>query len=592
MFGRDIQRRRDAAQRDPLRSSGRMHEAGRLRRGIAEFLRLPLLITLVFGAAAVLASVLDSLGDQEPLRSLAEAIVPGNEASQFVSAVATSLATVTSITFSVLLLAVQQTASSLTPVVLDQFLRRTSNQLYFGFFVGTTAFTFLVLGLAREDPAPVHGAVITLILTIVALVVLLLLIYGTIDQMRPQSVVRSIHELALRARESELVLLARTRKERSTAEGSRERAVRVQDSGYVVTIDIDRLARAARAFGPAGEIVVEGRLGEYLIYDDVVARLVPADPADSSYDEDILAAFGLDDIRDVDVESGYAVDQLENIAWSTGTSAFQSPDTATAAVRTLTDLLGRWLIGGERDRSEQSRENKELPVVYGDGATQLGLAALGTLIIASAESSQVQTCTELIRSFAHLAPRLHDSDKKHFEESLDAALPAVIQHAGVPMLRHALKELGTAMGDAGLDAARVTEVSGLLTEATHRLTPKPSNDPAAAHPINIVGEELSSEELTNQELRNAFYSGPWVSAAKEIFSATSGAAYGLGSAYLKGELNRQDYLEAALTWINGGDKVNAYMARHQHDQNADELWNYFQDVIKWTKDTFPTYRAR
>jgi hypothetical protein len=32
--------------------------------------------------------------------------------------------------------AVQQTASSLTPVVFDQFLRRTSNQVYFGFFIG------------------------------------------------------------------------------------------------------------------------------------------------------------------------------------------------------------------------------------------------------------------------------------------------------------------------------------------------------------------------------------------------------------------------------------------------------------------------
>jgi len=60
------------------------------------------------------------------------------------------------------------------------------------------------------------------------------------------------------------------------------------------------------------------------------------------------------------------------------------------------------------------------------------------LVIGSAESMQVQNCAELIRSFAHLVPRLHDSDKRYFEESLNAALPAVIQHAGVPMLRHAL----------------------------------------------------------------------------------------------------------------------------------------------------------
>lgn len=43
---------------------------------------------------------------------------------------ATGLVTVTSITFSLLLLAVQQTASSLSPVVFDQFVRRRSNQIY------------------------------------------------------------------------------------------------------------------------------------------------------------------------------------------------------------------------------------------------------------------------------------------------------------------------------------------------------------------------------------------------------------------------------------------------------------------------------
>ncbi len=39
---------REAALNDPLRSSGGVHEAGRFQRGIAEFLRLPLLITAGF----------------------------------------------------------------------------------------------------------------------------------------------------------------------------------------------------------------------------------------------------------------------------------------------------------------------------------------------------------------------------------------------------------------------------------------------------------------------------------------------------------------------------------------------------------------
>ncbi|MDQ0769403.1 putative membrane protein [Pseudarthrobacter defluvii] len=483
MSGWDTSKGRNSAVSDPLRSSGRMHEAGRVRRGVDEFLRVPLLITAAFCVGGVLVSVLDIVGgNQTPLRSVAAAIVPAKGASDFVSAVATSLLTVTSITFSVLLLAVQQTASSLTSVVFDQFLRRRANQAYFGFFVGATAFTFLVLGLARDDPAPVYGAAITLFLTVAALVALLLLIHGTIDQMRPQSVVRSIHELALRARENELVLLGRTRKRRISAEGAPERKVRVLDSGYVVTIDVDRLAQIARAAGPHTEVLVEGRLGEYLVFDEVVVRLVGVSPDDSSHDDRVLAAFGIDDIRDVDAEAGYAIDQLENIAWATGTSASQSPNTATAAIRSLSDLLGRWMISGERDRSNRSLEQEELPVVYLDGAVPLGMAALSTLIIGTVDSSQVQTCAELIRSFARLVPRLHETDKKDFEEVLDGALPAVIQHAHVPVLRNALAELEHVMYQCGYNIDRVGEVRHLLDESARRLLPKPSDEPESAHP--------------------------------------------------------------------------------------------------------------
>ncbi len=32
------------------------------------------------------------------------------------------------------------------------------------------------------------------------------------------------------------------------------------------------------------------------------------------------------------------------------------------------------------------------------------------------------------------------------------------------------------------------------------------------------------------------------------------------------------------------------MAKHQHDANAEKLWQYFQDVITWARKTFTNYR--
>ena len=98
--------------------------------------------------------------------------------------------------------------------------------------------------------------------------------------------------------------------------------------------------------------------------------------------------------------------------------------------------------------------------------------------------------------------------------------------------------------------------------------------------INIAGAKL-----TNQELRNAVYHGSFVSDAKRYFSKNGCPAYAIASDYMSGTPIRQDYLESVIEWINDGDVEN-YMAVHQHDANANELWLYFQKVIAWVKVVF------
>ena len=102
--------------------------------------------------------------------------------------------------------------------------------------------------------------------------------------------------------------------------------------------------------------------------------------------------------------------------------------------------------------------------------------------------------------------------------------------------------------------------------------------------VNIAGMKL-----TDQELLNATYSGPWLSDAKRHFSKTGCSAYGLGSNYLSGVPIRQEYLETAIKWKNK-DHIERYMAEHQHNPNANEIWLYFQSVINWVKAIFPNYR--
>ncbi len=107
--------------------------------------------------------------------------------------------------------------------------------------------------------------------------------------------------------------------------------------------------------------------------------------------------------------------------------------------------------------------------------------------------------------------------------------------------------------------------------------------------INIAGEQL-----TTQELRNAIYTGEWLTEAKKYFSKTHCPAYQIAGDYLSGSAIRQNYLETALKWISDRDgiEIEDYMSKHQHGTNCNDLWLYFQSVINWVKATFPSYRKK
>ena len=105
--------------------------------------------------------------------------------------------------------------------------------------------------------------------------------------------------------------------------------------------------------------------------------------------------------------------------------------------------------------------------------------------------------------------------------------------------------------------------------------------------INIAGVQLS-----DQELRNAIYTGSWLTDAKKYFSKVGCPAVKIGDKLLSGKMIRQEYLETAIGWkaLTESKGIEAYMAEHQHDSNASALWLHFQTVINWVNTIFPKYR--
>ena len=98
--------------------------------------------------------------------------------------------------------------------------------------------------------------------------------------------------------------------------------------------------------------------------------------------------------------------------------------------------------------------------------------------------------------------------------------------------------------------------------------------------INIAGIPLNE-----QEMLNATYYGPFVTNAKSIFSNSNNPQVQKWSAYISGNVKRQDFLHTALSWVGKGD-VKAYMSEHRQDTDIAELQTYFNTVIDWVSATF------
>lgn len=98
--------------------------------------------------------------------------------------------------------------------------------------------------------------------------------------------------------------------------------------------------------------------------------------------------------------------------------------------------------------------------------------------------------------------------------------------------------------------------------------------------INIAGIPLKE-----QEIRNAVYHGSFVNRAKEVFSNSQDSNVQKWSAYVSGDVKRQDLLETALAWVSDG-RIDAYMSQHRNDNDVKELKDHFDKVINWVSNVF------
>jgi uncharacterized membrane protein len=476
---------------DAYKTRGLRERGGQARRAFSEFLGLP---TAVIAAFLLLAAVIYAIDRYQgswlfSLRTFLSRLVFRNHqaTSDVLRVLAGSIITVTSITFSILPLAVQQAAGLFTSQVIDQFFRRKLNQVYFGFFVGLSLYLLLLLATVGPGFNPVIGATLGLLFTIAALYILVVLIYATINQVRPSVITEAIHNRAVKARERQLYLVHRTRRAPHLQSGM-SAVVRAHRDGFVTDIDLETFSSAAGGTGGEAEIVLHPSIGSYVAFGDTLGEVRAGDSgAIPRLERALRDAVQLERERNLDRDPSYGIEQLLNIGWTTGSTSKHNPAAARIAILRLRDLLARW-----SSDPDAGRDGGEVaPVVYNDNVPETLLEALASMAIVSTESMQHQNYAEAMLAFAVMFERLPPDQQDRAEDHIRRLLPTLGDEVLSTELDRALADLVRALRSTGrfttaesVQRARdelATTIGELESRSTRVQSAKQSSKPSGSH---------------------------------------------------------------------------------------------------------------
>ena len=313
------------------------------------FLVRPLVIALTLGATGALLS---SLEESTPKISawIPNTLFPSHEdpavAQVILSSIATSIMTVVSIVFAILLMTLTLASTQFSPRILISFVRDRTTQWTLGVFLGTFSYCMAALPAARSLPhqfvpvATVTGAMV------LALVCVGWLIYFINHISRSISVNHIVDRIA---RETELVIeqtmpyprgpfALPERNEVSPAKDGA--AILNRQSGYICYVDIGRLVALAQAYRIS--VHLERRVGQFVPAGIPLARVSKAErvPADRALH--LIAAFDIGSTRTLQQDVEFGIIQIVDIALRAMSPAVNDPSTAISCVDQLSRILIFW----------------------------------------------------------------------------------------------------------------------------------------------------------------------------------------------------------------------------------------------------------
>ncbi len=313
------------------------------------FLVRPLVTALLLGFTGAAFSALEEafpgLGSWVPVILFPSHADP-QIAQVILSGIATSMMTVVSIVFAILLMTLTLASNQFSPRIIVNFARDRVTQHTLGIFLGTFAYCVAALPAARTVPrpfSPVATVLGAMFLALACIAWLLFFIHHISQAISVNHIVDNI------ARDTEAIIdeimpapLRRTRLPRlaSPPRSEREAPVLSKTSGYIRFIDSSRLVHLSKRYGFA--IHVLRRVGHFVPEGVPLFLISKGERLSPQISAELLMAFDLGPTRTLEQDVEFGILQIVDIALKAISPAVNDPSTAISCVDQLSRILIRY----------------------------------------------------------------------------------------------------------------------------------------------------------------------------------------------------------------------------------------------------------
>ena len=314
------------------------------------FLVRPLMIALLLGITGMLLSELE---ERFPALSawVPHTLFPSRSDPQVVqvilSDIATSIMTVVSIVFAMLLMTLTLASTQFSPRILVNFVRDRTTQWTLGIFLGTFSYCMAALPAARTMPTPFSPVATATGAMLLALLCVGWLIFFIHHISQAISVNHIVDRIAGETEEVIDELMPHPHRAAYLTDNpmlpKSEASVPVAglQSGYIRFIDTRALLAVAKAVGV--RVAVQRRVGHFVAAGVPLMRVIRPDRVTEDVRAALLATFDIGPVRTLQQDVEFGVLQIADIALKAISPAVNDPSTAITCLDQLGRIMIRWI---------------------------------------------------------------------------------------------------------------------------------------------------------------------------------------------------------------------------------------------------------